>query len=160
MRQMVRWWRIDALPGIPSASSGQPRGRKWANPSKRKFQTKHARQAIFCFPSPPMAAVCVLHSIMWMVPEGVKKRKGEVGRRLFLSFWLREALWGLWPSPSGPLYEVPSCRIEGVEPLRTIHYCQISPSSFQKAPESRSFSKWRTGWQQYSRQGVQTGRKK
>lgn len=135
---MVWWWRIDALPWIPTTFSSRPRGRKWANPSKESSRLNTHEELEPSPASPaPAAALHVLSSTMWMVLKGVKKRKGEAGRRLFLRFWLREALWGLWPSPLRAPLRGPQLQDGGgVEPIWTIHICQRSPSSFEKPPEA------------------------
>lgn len=63
-RQMAWWWRIDALPSIPTTSTGWFRSRTSANPFRRKFQTKHAAT-----PPPPSSSGCAAYpaSTMWMV---------------------------------------------------------------------------------------------
>lgn len=103
-RQMVQRWRIDALHSIPTASSGRPRGRKWANPSKESSRLNMQEDPepsltpLRLPPPPPLSQLQPLHvgpSTLWMVLEGVRRRKGEVGRHLVLRFWLREALWRL-----------------------------------------------------------------
>lgn len=148
----------------PPASRQLPvaghRGRKWANPSKRKFQTKHARRAIFCPPHPhqlPTAALRVLPNTKWMVLEGVKKEKGRSGEAFVPTFLVEGSFMRTLTFPLRAPLRGPQLQDRGGGAYMNYTLLSKKPQFFSKGPRSRSISKWRSGWLQYSQNRVQLG---